>query len=905
MASTSVTFDILARDKASQTFKNVGNSAAKSSSHVAKFGAVLKKSAIGIGLVTAAAGVFVAKVGAQYVDSLNQIQALTGANNKQMAAAAKALESNSGAYAKMGQSTGDAAAGVVELTKSGLSLKDALKSIHGTMVLAKAGALSVADASTVTANALNTFHLKAKDAGKVANYLANAANISSADVSDLAESLKYVSPVAASAGVSVKQTAAIMAELANAGIKGSQAGTSLRTFLLSLEAPSASAGKALGALNASIYDSTGKMKPLGDVIGILGKQLHGLTAEERNADLKAIFGKTGIAGATTILNEGNKGLAKYTQGVGKAGAASKLAQARTKGLGGSIAMIKASAISSAQSLYRNLSPIADRLIRPLAKDFADLSTKIGPGVAAGLKKVGDAIGKMHIADVGKKLAAQAKGWAAPVIDGFKQGLDTGDWSGLGKALGNGLIKAAAAMGDLTAKFGDLLAKVDWVGIGIMMGKQAPSLFLGLAAGILNFDIGGMLKGMGKHWQDILLGILALAFAPAKWIGKVAELLGRIPLAGKLLEWGFLAMAKFSKGTRDKAWEALKFLGRAFMDGFRKVFPTVGKAFTEALGILPTRLGLIAIDVAEKARSMMANLAKAIGAKIGDVVSKLGELTAKMLKPFAGAANWLYNAGRSIITGLINGLKSMFGPLQAALKWVTDKIPNWKGPPSKDKALLRQAGRDIMQGLVDSIDQGALNVKTALGRVTTLVQDMGTKISNLQGIKSGFANTFTADSIFGADMTQPGSGIDSLIAAQKKQAHQAHRLNKDIKQATKMGLSKDLIKQLQSQGTSGAAALHAIATGSQAQIRQLNALNKQTNQSLKSAGMRAGNYVRGGSVNADIRVAQKQEHVLELLEHHLKDLAHSEKKGQTIIVKIGDDAIIKAIHRYEQRTGKKT
>jgi TP901 family phage tail tape measure protein len=90
---------------------------------------------------------------------------------------------------------------------------------------------------------LNTFHLKAQQAGDVANYLANAANISSADVSDLAESLKYVAPVAASAGVSIKQTNAVLAELANAGIKGSAAGTSLRTFLLSLQAPAAQAAK--------------------------------------------------------------------------------------------------------------------------------------------------------------------------------------------------------------------------------------------------------------------------------------------------------------------------------------------------------------------------------------------------------------------------------------------------------------------------------------------------------------------------------------------------------------------------------------------------------------------------------------------------------------------------------------
>src|SRR5690349_22742483 len=122
-----------------------------------------------MGLLTAAAGAFVIKAGAGYVNSLNQIQALTGANAKTMTAAAKTLESNSGLYAKMGQTTGDAAAGVVELTKAGLSLHDSLKAVNATMVLAKAGELSVADASSLVANSLNTFGLKAKDTGKLAN----------------------------------------------------------------------------------------------------------------------------------------------------------------------------------------------------------------------------------------------------------------------------------------------------------------------------------------------------------------------------------------------------------------------------------------------------------------------------------------------------------------------------------------------------------------------------------------------------------------------------------------------------------------------------------------------------------------------------------------------------------------
>jgi hypothetical protein len=85
MSSTSVTFDILARDRASKTFKNVGDAADNSSHKAAMFGAAMKKAALGVGLLTGAAAVFTFKVGSAYVDSLNQIQALTGATTSRCA----------------------------------------------------------------------------------------------------------------------------------------------------------------------------------------------------------------------------------------------------------------------------------------------------------------------------------------------------------------------------------------------------------------------------------------------------------------------------------------------------------------------------------------------------------------------------------------------------------------------------------------------------------------------------------------------------------------------------------------------------------------------------------------------------------------------------------------------------
>jgi hypothetical protein len=214
------------------------------------------------------------------------------------------------------------------------------------------------------------------------------------------------------------------------------------------------------------------------------------------------------------------------------------------------------------------------------------------------------------------------------------------------------------------------------------------------------------------------------------------------------------------------------------------------------------------------------------------------------------------------------------------------------------------GRSIMDGIIDGIKGRQLALGAALGKVTALISKMKDKVANLTSTQAGFAGTFGADNIFGTDLSA-GGGIEALISSQDAQAKQAAQLAADVQLAGKVGLSKSLIKKLQSQGTSGAAALHAIVTGSPDRIALLNSLDKQTNASLAAAGMRAGDLVRGGSIAADLARAKKQEHVLDLLEHHLRDLAHSQKKGETIIVEIDGEAVISAIKRRNKRKGVNT
>ena len=527
-----------------------------------------------------------------------------------------------------------------------------------------------------------------------------------------------------------------------------------------------------------------------------------------------------------------------------------------------------------------------------------------------LSNVREAFSNLDIKGVGAKLAKQAKAWAAPVIAGFSVGLNTGDWSSLGRSLGTGIVRALQGLGeivaDLTKALGDFFGKVDWVGIGITMGKQAPSLLAGLAVGILNFDLGGLLKGLAGHWQDVLFAVITVAFTPAKVIGKVGQVLAKIPFVGKLLEWALLHFKKFSDGLVGMVGKALKALGGAFLSGFRKVFPGIGDNFAKSLALLPLRLQLMALELEAKALKMMAKLAGAIAKGILWVVAKIGELTAKMLKPFAKAGSWLINVGKDLIRGLISGIASMAGELVSTITHsVTDKIPGFikdrLGIHSPSR-VLSAIGVNLMEGLVQGIEKGGAPLQRVLDKLTTYIERQGQKISDLMSKRSDIISSFGGftSSVFTAEPREGEKATpESLLAYQKAELAKANRLKANVRKLLKMGLSRDLIQQLAASGESGLAQINALAGGSSAQVQQLNALNAQTHAALTAAGTLAGNDLYA----SDIKDAKNAERIAQAIAKALTAEQRKHPKDEIHIHLEGKD-IVYSINKYQHGRGKK-
>lgn len=233
-----------------------------------------------------------------------------------------------------GTSAADAAEAMLELAKSGMAINNVLSASKGVLQMSAAGQISNARAAEITSNALNAFRLEGNQAVKVADLLAAGANASSAEIEDMADALQMASAVYSAAGVHIEDLTTLIAEMANAGIKGSDAGTSLKQMMLSLQAPTAKAANLMKDLGINIYDSQGSMLPMEKIIGQFATSLSGLTQEQRNAALATIFGSDAVRAANVVLMSGADAFITMRSAVSKQGAAANLAAAQMNGLSG-------------------------------------------------------------------------------------------------------------------------------------------------------------------------------------------------------------------------------------------------------------------------------------------------------------------------------------------------------------------------------------------------------------------------------------------------------------------------------------------------------------------------------------------------------------------------------------------
>ena len=583
--------------------------------------------------VTSAAG---------FEQSMNVMQQVSGATAAQMEGLqATALQLG----AETSFSAGEAAGAMLELAKAGLSVDEVSASIGGTMSLAAAGGLDLALAAEITANAVNAFGLEASSANAVANMLAAAANASSVEVTDLAQGMNMASAVFASSGQSIETLNTALALLGNNGMKGSDAGTSLKTMMMRLSAPTDEAAATMQALGVSVYDVEGNMRSLPDIMADLQQAVSGtnavtvtssnLTADqaERMDYLKGTIEKTqrqladyqaGIAGVAQSENDKVVAVDRLNRVL----AAAQQEYAGLASVGGTTSTVMQTLTEEQrnQALTSIFGADAIRSVNILLKEgeagWTDMAAALGNETAA--------------ADVAN---ARMSGMAG-AIEYMKGSIDS---FLIGTALPfldsmSGIVRQTA---DVISAFGTLPQPV----------KDAALAFGAVlaAAGPLMLAISGIGTVIGALLSPIGLVTLAIAGLAAAWVSDFGGIRTTMqPVVDAVIGW-FQTQLPLAVQTAQGMFAAL---------------PTALAPVTTALAGLPATLGPVmgavqslGTGLAGVALQLQAFLAPAV-ARLQEAFGGLGGQFAAMGPQFAALQTALQTAWtvlQPILAGLAQGV----------------------------------------------------------------------------------------------------------------------------------------------------------------------------------------------------------------------------------------------------------
>lgn len=280
------------------------------------------------------------KVGMEFDKQMSEVQAITNAT-------AGELNDLRQAALDAGKATTfsatQAAQAEAELAKAGLTTADILGgALDGALALAAAGSLDLAEAASIAAKTMGQFQLAGEDVSEIADLLAGAANASATDVHELGEALKMGGGAAHAAGMSVEDTTTVFTAFAKQALVGSDAGTSFKTMLMMLQAPTVKASETMAELGINVYDANGNMIDAYGIAGQLQKALSGLTQEERNKAIVTMFGADAQRAANALYAVGADGLHKLNGEMLAQADAARVAQQKTDNLAGDVERLKGS-----------------------------------------------------------------------------------------------------------------------------------------------------------------------------------------------------------------------------------------------------------------------------------------------------------------------------------------------------------------------------------------------------------------------------------------------------------------------------------------------------------------------------------------------------------------------------------
>lgn len=677
------------------------------------------------------------KVGNEFQAQMSRVQAIAGATGGELdKMKAQAIELG----AKTAFSAKEAAQGMENLASAGFQVNEIMDAMPGVLDLAAVSGGDVAASSEAMASSLRAFGLEAGQAGHVADVFARAAADTNAETVDMAEAMKYVAPVAHSMGLSLEETAASIGIMADAGIKGSQAGTTLRGALSRIAKPTKAMVKSMDQLGVSFYDANGKMIPLREQIAQLKTATAGLTQEERNRHLVTLYGQNSLSGMLALLDAGPEKLDKMTNAlINSDGAAREMAETMQDNLASKIEQMGGAFESAAIVIQQILEPALTKVVGGITKlieAFLNMSpvgqkmVVIFAGMVAALGPLLLIAGTVITTMVKLRIAMQFLGPAfmgtmgtiALVVAAFyalvavfmiaytksekfrnfidslapaiKKGLGVAvEWTAEKlKVLWEWLQKATEKVKELGSAISSKVANT-LQQFGINLGQAGSSIGSFISSGLER--LGGAFGKVG--------GVMSIAASVLTKVG-----LAFLGITGPL---GLVISLVVSFLT---AWART---GELNADGITQVFDNLSTTIQGAADAINQYLPIFV----QKGTEILVKLIEGIANAIPGIVSVISQVIESLVQTISTVLPTILAAGVQILTALINGIAQALPTIiQAAIQIIIALFNGLiQALPTIISAAI-QIIQALIQGLVEALPA---IIEAALQIITGLVQGL--------------------------------------------------------------------------------------------------------------------------------------------------------------------------------------
>lgn len=633
---------------------------------------------VGVTTPLAVAGKSAVNTAAEFESSMSRTQGalnLTSAEMEEL----KDLAMEMGAQTIF--SAADAGDAMNELAKGGLTAADiqagALKS---TMDLAASSGMDMATSANTIVKAMGGFQLSASETGDAVNALAGAASASAADVSDISEALAQCSASANNAGWSIQDTTAVLGAFADAGIVGSDAGTSLKTMLQSLSAPTDKARELMSQLGINIYDSNGHMLDAAGVAQELQTSLAGLGDQQRAQALDTIFGSDATRAATILMNQGAEGIAKYTKATNDQTAASRLANAQLGPLQKSIENMKGSIETASIAIGETMAPYiqkAAEFVGNLANKFAEASPTvqkfvlIAAAIAAALGPVLIVLGTLTSSIGSISSAVGLLGGKIAALGGMKAAL-----SGVFTAITGPVGIAVAAITALVGAFAYLMTTNDGF-------RESVMNTINTIASSLQPVIQALIPVIQTIATTIATTISAVLQAIAPVLAQIVSMIGQIiaqvaPLIAQLVQQLAPVLTTIISTVSEIVQAVLPpviTIIQAIMDVVEQLLPPIMSVVTTVIDVVSQIISAISPII-----SFIAGVISDIMGVISPIISFIADVissTISVISPIASTVANVFSKIFSVISSIMSKvggvIKSVFSGIQSAWNGLTSFV----------------------------------------------------------------------------------------------------------------------------------------------------------------------------------------------------------------------------------------